>query len=70
MSKWESDSSIGKQCPAYSISLNKIQPDYDGRWQGIMVASDGACYFGSSTHSNRNSGVFSGSIHVPGNWMF
>ncbi len=58
MSEKQSKASVGGQCLANSISLNAIQPDYDGQWQGIMVASDGACYFGSSTHSNRNSGGF------------
>ena len=47
-----------KQCLAKSFSLNEIEPDYDGQWQGITVASDGACYFGSSTHSNRHGGGF------------
>ncbi len=52
------DSSTEKQCLAYSVSLNKIVPDYDGQWQGIMAASDGACYFGSSTHSYRHGAGF------------
>jgi len=45
------DPLTGKQCLAYTISLNRIKNDYDGQWQGITVASDGACYFASSTHS-------------------
>jgi hypothetical protein len=51
-------SSAGKQCVAYSVALNKIEPEYDGQWQGIMTASDGACYFGSSTHSYRHGAGF------------
>lgn len=47
-----------KECLAYSISLNRIVADYDGQWEGITVASDGACYFGSSTHSNRHGAGF------------
>ncbi|MGD0726301.1 MAG: hypothetical protein ABSB63_12135 [Spirochaetia bacterium] len=58
MSNKKSNPSTKKECHAFSFSLNKIQTDYDGQWQGIMVASDGACYFGSSTHSNRQSGGF------------
>jgi hypothetical protein len=49
--KKRNDSSSVKQCLAYTISLNKIKPHYDGQWQGMAVASDGVCYFGSSTHS-------------------
>jgi hypothetical protein len=33
-------------------------PEYDGQWQGIVAASDGACYFGSSTHSYRHGAGF------------
>jgi len=58
MSHQELDSSTEKQCLAYSVSLNKIEPEYDGQWQGIMAASDGACYFGSSTHSYRHGAGF------------
>lgn len=47
-----------KVCPAYSIALNNIEPDYDGQWQGITVASDGNCYFASSTHSPRHGAGF------------
>jgi hypothetical protein len=52
------DSSTEQQCLAYSVSLNKIVQDYDGQWQGIAAASDGACYFGSSTHSYRHGAGF------------
>jgi len=42
-----------------SFSLNAIDPVFDGNWQGITTASDGACYFGSSTHSpSRGAGFF------------
>jgi len=40
-----------KQCLVHSIALNKIVKYYDGQWQGMGTASDGACYFGASTHS-------------------
>lgn len=53
MSQIDRDPSDQKICHAYSIALNEIEPDYDGQWQGITVASDGHCYFGSSTHSYR-----------------
>lgn len=41
-------------CLVQSIALNKINKYFDGQWQGIKVASDGACYFGSSTHSPKH----------------
>lgn len=47
-----------KVCSAYSIALNNIEKDYDGQWQGITTASDGNCYFGSSTHSSRHGAGF------------
>ncbi|MEN8230682.1 MAG: hypothetical protein ABFS38_21175 [Bacteroidota bacterium] len=34
-----------------SYSMNEICKEWDGQWQGITVASDGNCYFGTSTHS-------------------
>lgn len=58
MSPMEPDLSTKKVCAAYSIALNEIRPDYDGQWQGITVASDGNCYFGSSTHSYRHGAGF------------
>lgn len=58
MAHKESCSGVGRECRAYSLSLNRIVPDYDGQWQGITVASDGACYFGSSTHSYRHGAGF------------
>lgn len=45
-----------KFCTANSIALNKISPYYDGQWQGIIAASDGACYFGSSSHTLAHGG--------------
>ncbi|HXI00626.1 MAG TPA: hypothetical protein VNI52_10170 [Sphingobacteriaceae bacterium] len=47
-----------KLCRANTISLNKISPYYDGQWQGITVASDGACYFGSASHGLYHGGGF------------
>jgi len=47
-----------KFCTTYSIALNKVGPTYDGQWQGITAASDGACYFGSSSHSLEHGGGF------------
>ncbi len=41
----------GKLCNVTSFSMNKICKEWDGQWQGIKVASDGKCYFGTSTHS-------------------
>jgi len=58
MSKMEPVLSTQKLCQAYSIALNEIKSDYDGQWQGITVASDGNCYFGSSTHSYRHGAGF------------
>ena len=54
----KADSSTQRVCQAYSIALNEIEQDYDGQWQGIVVASDGNCYFGSSTHSYRQGAGF------------
>ena len=42
----------------YSISMNKICKEWDGQWQGMAVASDGNCYFGSSTHSKSHGAGF------------
>ena len=47
-----------KICPVYSISMNKICKEWDGQWQGMTVASDGACYFSSSTHSKSHGAGF------------
>ncbi len=47
-----------KPCPVYSISMNRICKEWDGQWQGITVASDGNCYFSSSTHSKSHGAGF------------
>ena len=41
----------GKICDVKSFSMNTICKEWDGQWQGNTVASDGNCYFGTSTHS-------------------
>lgn len=41
-----------------SIALNDYGSDFDGQWQGITAASDGNCYFASSTHSSRHGAGF------------
>ena len=47
-----------KIAPVYSVSMNKICKEWDGQWQGITVASDGNCYFSSSTHSKSHGAGF------------
>jgi hypothetical protein len=47
-----------KEYKVYSISMNKICKEWDGQWQGITVASDGNCYFGTSTHSAAHGAGF------------
>jgi hypothetical protein len=42
------------ECSVQSIALNRIVKYYDGQWQGMLAASDGACYFGASTHSPKH----------------
>lgn len=42
----------------YSVSMNKICKEWDGQWQGSTVASDGNCYFSSSTHSKSHGAGF------------
>ena len=44
--------------PVYSVSMNRICKEWDGQWQGITVASDGNCYFSSSTHSKSHGAGF------------
>ena len=41
-----------------SWNLCEYKTDLDGQWQGSLVASDGNCYFASSTHSGRTGGMF------------
>lgn len=45
-------------CTVRSIALNRIVQYFDGQWQGMIAASDGACYFGASTHSPLNGSSF------------
>lgn len=45
-------------CRVHSVSLNKIVKYFDGQWQGIIAASDGACYFGASTHAPKHGSSF------------
>ncbi len=45
-------------CLVQTISLNRLNKYYDGQWQGMKVASNGACYFGSSTHSPAHGSTF------------
>lgn len=47
-----------KEYKVYSLSMNKICKEWDGQWQGITVASDGNCYFSSSTHSKGHGAGF------------
>lgn len=47
-----------KENKVYSISMNKICKEWDGQWQGMTVASDGNCYFSSSTHSKSHGAGF------------
>ncbi len=55
----ETDSNAAKEVgPVYSVSMNKICKEWDGQWQGITVASDGNCYFSSSTHSKSHGAGF------------
>ena len=44
----------GKKQKIWTYSMNKICKEWDGQWQGIKIASDGNCYFGSSTHSKSH----------------
>ena len=48
----------GKVCSVSSFSMNRICKEWDGQWQGITVASDGNCYFGTSTHSSGHGAGF------------
>lgn len=47
-----------KVCHATSFSMNEIYKEWDGQWQGIAVASDGNCYFATSTHSRGHGAGF------------
>lgn len=48
----------GKNQKVWSVSMNKICKEWDGQWQGMTVASDGNCYFASSTHSKGHGAGF------------
>ena len=48
----------GKICEVTSYSMNTICKEWDGQWQGITIASDGNCYFGTSTHSGGHGAGF------------
>jgi hypothetical protein len=41
-----------------SWNLCEYQRALDGQWQGSLVASDGNCYFASSTHGGRTGAMF------------
>ncbi|HUI06163.1 MAG TPA: LamG-like jellyroll fold domain-containing protein [Verrucomicrobiae bacterium] len=43
---------------AQSFPLNPYVQVLDGQWQGTRVASDGNCYFASSTHDNMHGAAF------------
>jgi len=45
-------------CTVRSFALNPMMKYFDGQWQGMIAASDGACYFGSSTHSPLHGSSF------------
>lgn len=45
-------------CTVHSIALNRIVKYFDGQWQGMTAATDGACYFGASTHSPLHGASF------------
>jgi hypothetical protein len=42
----------------HSFALNRYARVFDGQWQGIKSASDGNCYFASSSHSNNHGAGF------------
>ena len=46
------------ECSVRSVALNKLVKYFDGQWQGMIAASDGACYFGASTHSPQHGSSF------------
>src|SRR3972149_9671760 len=46
------------ECRVRSIALNRYVKYFDGQWQGMISASDGACYFGASTHSPLHGSSF------------
>jgi hypothetical protein len=48
-----------KKLVVRSWNLCDYKSDLDGQWEGSTVASDGNCYFASSTHSGRTGAMFS-----------
>jgi hypothetical protein len=48
----------GKICEVSSLFMNAICKEWDGQWQGITIASEGNCYFGTSTHSGGHGAGF------------
>lgn len=54
----ETVSMSSRDCSCHTESLTDIDADFDGQWQGITAASDGNCYFASSTHSYRRGAGF------------
>ena len=44
--------------PPQSFPLNPYVQVLDGQWQGTKFASDGNCYFASSTHDNKHGAAF------------
>jgi hypothetical protein len=48
----------GSEQKVWTYSMNQICKEWDGQWQGITVASDGCCYFGSSTHAKSRGAGF------------
>lgn len=54
----ETNSNNDVRLVVQSHALNHFVRELDGQWQGIRVASDGNCYFASSTHSARNGAAF------------
>jgi hypothetical protein len=54
----EAPRTADKTLAVESFALNKYARVLDGQWQGIGVASDGNCYFGSSTHAHNHGAAF------------
>ena len=44
--------------PVQSFPLNPYVQVLDGQWQGTKFATDGNCYFASSTHDNKHGAAF------------
>lgn len=50
--------SVPSSIPPQSFPLNPYVQVLDGQWQGTKFASDGSCYFASSTHDNKHGAAF------------